>query len=91
MTKTYGEKKIKLGDKIECTVTGFKGTATGYSIFLNGCEQLLIAPVVNEKGEKQEAEWFDTCQIMKIKAEKPIEIKQKKVGGPSSTDSRRAY
>lgn len=67
-----------LGKKAKDKITGFEGTCTGFCVYLSGCNQVLVAPPVNEKGEFQSSRWFDVqrCELLesdpvKLDADEP--------------------
>ena len=57
-----------LGYKARDIITGFEGTIVGRVTYLTGCEQLLLAPAVDKKGEPREAHWYDIDRIEIITA-----------------------
>ncbi len=75
------EWKFDLGEEVEDKVTGFTGTVTSRSEFLNGCIQYGVMPKM-KKGEnkKPSAELFDEAQIKS--KNKKVKIKKSKTGGP---------
>lgn len=50
---------IVLGNTYQDKITRFKGVATGHVTYLSGCNQVLLVPQVNDKGELVASEWFD--------------------------------
>ena len=72
-------KPIKLGSKVECVVTGFKGIITGKCEYINGCIQYLISPKVKKSNERNKSVWIDAEQLKVIKG--GVSIK-KTMGGP---------
>ena len=73
--------KIKLGDKVRDTVSGFEGIAFGQTLFLHGCTRIGVQPVVDKDGKLPEAQWFDEPQLVKVSA-KAVETGSRKTGGP---------
>ena len=70
LAKKQREKKMNehlglLGFKVRDVVTGFTGVVMSISFDLSGCVQAIVTPVVGEKGEKQESQWFDTKRLRK--------------------------
>ena len=55
--------EIKLGDKVEDTITDFKGTAIAKAIYLNGCIQYLVQPKELKDKEIIKSEWIDEGQL----------------------------
>lgn len=56
-------KKIKLGDKVRDTITGFEGTAIARTEHINGCVQYDIIPPVDEDGKLQDTVSIDEPQL----------------------------
>lgn len=54
---------MKLGVQARDRITGFFGTVTGYCEYISGCHQVLLTPVVGEKGEHRDGHWFDVQRI----------------------------
>ena len=72
----YKENKIIARDKI----TGFKGMVIGHADYSTGCDQYLLAPPVDEKGNWVESRWFDEGRLEIVEEEKPINVKAEKNG-----------
>ena len=74
---------IKLGDKVNDTLTGFYGVVIAKSIYLNGCVQYLIQPKgLKDDGGKKDSEWIDEGQlIITEKAEIVPDKAEKDPGG----------
>lgn len=53
----------KLGKKYKDVVTGFEGVATGHVQYIDGSEQMLITPPVNEKGDMRDAMWIGVQRL----------------------------
>ena len=71
--------KIKLGDKVKDTITGFEGIATSQIKFLNGCVQIGIQPYgLTKDGDVKEQHFVDSQQIEVIKPPKPEKPKKEK-------------
>lgn len=77
-------KKIKLGSKVRCKITGYEGIATIRSEFLNGCVQYNVtAPVRDNK--PQEDVGIDVQSLEVIKAPKrKKKSKSDSKGGPNT-------
>jgi len=54
---------INLGDLAKDTVSGYEGTVTVISEFLNGCRRICICPKVKDDGSFQDERWFDEPQM----------------------------
>lgn len=74
--------KIDLGAEVVDKVTGFKGTVTGISVFLNGCARVLVQPKCAEDGALKDPSWFDEPQLEVVDVRSELEDKQRKTGGP---------
>lgn len=53
----------KMGSKVKDVISGFKGTVTGYVMYITGCNQYLIAPPVSKEGAFKECQWIDESRI----------------------------
>lgn len=74
-------KEIKLGDKVKDTITGFKGIAVARTIWINGCDRIVIQPEgLNKEGATFDVQTFDEPQVEIITSAKPR--KKTKTGGP---------
>jgi hypothetical protein len=65
MKKNYDEEfaGVELGQTARDIVTGFKGTVTGFCLYMTGCAQVCIVPQVNDKGETVDGKWFDITRV----------------------------
>lgn len=73
---------IKLGDKVQDTVTGFKGIAVGKTTWLHGCDRITVQPEgVNKEGKIFDAQSFDEPQL-RVLAKKKKKEGSHKTGGP---------
>ena len=52
-----------LGCRAKGRVTGYAGVVTSLSYDLYGCIQVLITPVMNDKGELAYGNWFDVTRL----------------------------
>ncbi len=52
-----------MGRKVEDTITGFAGIVVGYVRYISGCNQALVAPGVDDKGNARKGEWFDEQRL----------------------------
>jgi hypothetical protein len=52
-----------LGATVKDRVTGFKGVATAYCIYLTGCNRVSVTPPVDTDGKTREGEWFDVQRL----------------------------
>jgi hypothetical protein len=55
--------KILLGQRVKDKLTGFEGLVTGRAQYITGCDQLLVQPSLNGKGEFVEARWLDEPRL----------------------------
>ena len=84
------KKKLKLGDEVRDTVTGFTGIAVCRHSYLQGCDRLTVQPPIDKDRKMPESESFDEPQLEVVK---PEVVKQgsKLTGGPEKySDSKRA-
>lgn len=73
---------INLGDEVRDVVTGFRGIATGRSVFLHGCSRIAVQPKVVKDGKMPEAAWFDEPQLEVVKAGRVAVDAVRATGGP---------
>lgn len=52
-----------LGKKVKDKVTGFEGIATSKHIYLTGCNQYGVQPVVDKDGKIPELRYFDEGRL----------------------------
>lgn len=72
---------IKLGDKVECIVTGFVGIAIARVEYLNGCIRYCIMPRANEKdGKLNDSEYIDEGQL-RLQVSNAVQTKSGDTGG----------
>lgn len=85
------KKKIKLGDEVRDTISGYQGIVTAVSEFLNGCVRCGIQSQKLHEGKPIETYWIDEPQLELVKKNK-IKIKPstKDNGGPMSSTPKRA-
>lgn len=73
---------IKLGDKVDDTISGFEGTVIAKAIYLNGCVQYLIQPRgLKAVGGKKESEWIDEGQLIITEVAEMIPDKDEEAPG----------
>lgn len=74
--------KINLGDKVQDTVTGFKGIAIGRTTWLHGCDRLTVQPEgLTKEGKMFETQSFDEPQLIVLGSKKKKEGNHE-TGGP---------
>jgi hypothetical protein len=54
---------IQLGCTYRDKITRFEGVATGYVVYITGCNQVLLAPPVDSDGKLREAQWIDEQRL----------------------------
>ncbi len=75
--------KFNLLDSVKDQITGFAGTITARTEYLNGCLQYCVKPTKLKKdGTMPEAEWFDEQQLDLVKPKRAAKKKTTKPGGP---------
>jgi hypothetical protein len=83
---------VALGDTVKDLVTGFKGMAVAYSMWLHGCERIVIEPQKLKDGATVEPEPFDIQRIEVVRRGKgpPVAraIQKEPPGGPQRGESR---
>ena len=50
---------VKLRDKVEDTITGYRGTVVAKAEYLNGCIRFGVQPTVTKEGELPDWQWMD--------------------------------
>lgn len=68
-----------LGKTVKCKVTGFKGTATAFVKYINGCGQYCVTPK-SKDGTMPKGEYIDHQQLEEVGESVSIGLKQ--TGGP---------
>ena len=63
-------KKIKLGDKVEHTITGVKGIAVAITEYISGCSRITIQQRVNKDGKLPDSLSFDEPEIKVLQSKK---------------------
>lgn len=82
-------KKIRLGDKVEHTITDFKGTVIAKTEYLNGCVQFEVQPRELHEGAIVDSAWIDEPQLKLILPAKKKKKDKPKYGGIRKHPSRR--
>lgn len=54
---------IELGWTATDRITGFTGVIVGIVRYISGCNQALLAPRVDEKGQHRDPLWFDQQRL----------------------------
>lgn len=76
--------KVKLGQEVVDTVSGFTGIAIARTDWLNGCARIIVQPPVDKEGKLPEDKQFDEPQ-MAIVNETPHPRGPTNTGGPTSS------
>lgn len=71
------KRKIRLGDEVVDSVTGFKGKAVAEANYLFGCKQFWVQPPVDEKGRWIKPMWIDEPSLKLVTKPKPKPKKPK--------------
>lgn len=50
------------GDEVKDKITGFQGVVTGYTLYITGCNQVLVQPEMQE-GKFVNAQWMDEDRL----------------------------
>lgn len=64
--------EILLGQRVQDKITGFHGLVTGRAQYITGCNQLLVQPQLNDKGEFVEGRWIDEPRLTIIETKQLI-------------------
>ena len=81
---------LVLGAKYKDEITGFEGTATGFTTYITGCDQVLLVTEVGSKSEEYKALWFDIARLKRVgnkKVELPEEVKNNVITSQSNTST----
>ena len=54
---------MKLGDKVQDSITGHEGIITGICDYLTGCRQRLVQPKVKADGAWSDGKWIDEDRL----------------------------
>lgn len=76
--------KVKLGQEVIDTISGFTGIAVGRTEWLNGCVRIMIQPKVDKEGKMMDNAEFDEPQIA-IVDKAPLPRGASDTGGPTSS------
>lgn len=60
---------IAIGSTYKDKITGFTGLATGHCTYISGCNQTLLQPRVDDKGEFRDGKWLDDQRLELVAAE----------------------
>lgn len=72
---------VEFGREYRDHITGFTGRCTGKVSYISGCDQVLLQPPVDEKGDLREGKWFDDERLVDVEAEQRVERASSR-GGP---------
>lgn len=82
---------IELGEKIEDTITGVKGTAVGICTYMSGCIRVLLTPSKEkDKAVYPKSTWIDQEQL-KVLEDAPARASDRSTGGPAPCEPNREY
>ena len=71
--------KIKLGQQVKDSITGYEGTAVGETLWLYGCKRIGIQGNLDKDGKVPDIVWFDADQLTVIpKAKRKANKKKEK-------------
>jgi len=85
MALTSKNAKIKLGDNVRDTYTGFSGHVHAIANYITGCDQVLVNPrTIDKDGKPHDGVWFDIVRIELVKPEKAL--KKVTTGGPTPSE-----
>ena len=77
----FGNKRLKLGDEVRDTVTGFRGIAIAKTEYLHGCARIAVQPRVDKDGKVPDSCTFDEPQLELIEKQR-VDDGEKQTGGP---------
>lgn len=79
---------VTLGKKYRDKITNFTGVATGHVVYISGCNQVLLAPTVDDAGKLRESSWFDEQRVEAIDND-VITLDNSKTPGPDKEAPKR--
>jgi hypothetical protein len=78
--------KVKLGNTYKDSISGYEGVAVARTVYLYGCERILIAPIkLKPDGDFLPDCWFDEAQLVSVRSKTKVAKRGKRNGpaGPS--------
>ena len=81
---------MKLGDRVQDTISGFKGILVCDAMWLNGCRRVTVQPEELKDGLPIESRTFDVEQLKLVKANIAVGPKPvaERTGGPHDEPAR---
>lgn len=73
-----------MGKKCEDKISGFKGTCSSITQFLNGCIRISIQPSLDKDGKWQDDKWFDHQEVKIDKISEKVDVIPSNTGGPQT-------
>jgi len=74
---------ISMGDRVRDIVTGFTGVVIGRTSYINGCEQVLVQPRIDDNGKCPEGLWIDVDRVEVVQKAAVTIPRRSAPGGPS--------
>lgn len=65
-TNVIADALALLGHRVRDVITGFEGVVESVGFDLYGCVQVVIRPVISDKGEMQDGRWLDLKRVEQI-------------------------
>lgn len=83
------KQKIKLGDYVQDSITGYEGICIGIITYLNGCARIGIQSKERHRdtGLPVDSYWVDETTVS-VKRKQVEKTQQNETGGPNSSSSR---
>lgn len=80
---------IALGSKVRDMISGFSGIAVAHSVYLYGCERILIEPDrLDDKGAMIEGQWIDEQRVeVTEQSERPMSLVSSATSGGPQRDA----
>lgn len=73
--------KLEFGLKVRDKITGFEGTVDGHCVYMTGCSQWRVLPVVDKEGKMQNGHWIDEDRLEEVVG-KPVTVTVEHPSGP---------
>lgn len=80
---------IELGSKVTDKITGYTGIATGYVVYISGCNQYLVARKVKQDGASMDSLWLDEQRLEVDTSFDPIVLDNSRTQGADIAPPRR--
>lgn len=71
-----------LGHRVRDIISGFEGRATGHVVYISGCNQVLVSPPYDKKGQTwPKANWIDEQRLVIVAKSQQIQLDNSRTPG----------